>query len=125
MLRLTTAAEPSELDAPIDTDVYRRLADIMEEELPTIVAEFIESTTRLLAEIALAETARDALQIKKRAHNLKSSSAVLGALRLSAIARDLERRSGDGTLVFPSAFGQMLDSEFARVSSELERLSRS
>jgi HPt (histidine-containing phosphotransfer) domain-containing protein len=124
MLRLTTAAEPSELDAPIDADVYRRLADIMEEELPTIVAEFIESTTRLLAEIALAETARDALQIKKRAHNLKSSSAVLGALRLSAIARDLERRSGDGTLVFPSAFGQMLNSEFARVSSELERLSR-
>ena len=122
MLRLKTAAQTPQLDQSIAADAYRRLAEIMEEELPTIVAEFIESTERLVSEIALAESDRDALQIKKRAHNIKSSSAVLGALQLSAIARELERSAGDGTLVFPSTGGQALRSEFTRVRAELQRL---
>jgi HPt (histidine-containing phosphotransfer) domain-containing protein len=122
MMSPPTAAEPLKLEAPIDVEAYRRLGEIMEEELPTIVAEFIESTDKLLREIVLAEIACNALQIKKRAHNVKSSSAVLGALQLSAIARELERRAGDGTLEFPCTFGQTLQTEFARVRTELQRL---
>jgi HPt (histidine-containing phosphotransfer) domain-containing protein len=122
MLRLKSAAEAPRLEGAIDADAYRRLADIMEEELPTIVAEFIESTERLLSEIALAEADRDAMQIKKRAHNIKSSSAALGALQLSAIAREVERIAGNGCLAFPSTVGETLRAEFNRVRSELRRL---
>jgi HPt (histidine-containing phosphotransfer) domain-containing protein len=111
MLRLKTAAPMPELEASIDADAYWRLAEIMGEELPTIIAE-----------IARAERDRDALQITKHAHDIKSSSAVLGALQLSAIARELERSSGDRTLVFPSTASATLRAEFTRVREALLRL---
>jgi HPt (histidine-containing phosphotransfer) domain-containing protein len=122
MLRLKTAAPMPELEASIDADAYWRLAEIMGEELPTIIAEYLGSTERLLAEIARAERDRDALQITKHAHDIKSSSAVLGALQLSAIARELERSSGDRTLVFPSTASATLRAEFTRVREALLRL---
>jgi HPt (histidine-containing phosphotransfer) domain-containing protein len=44
-----------------------------------------------------AADASDAAAIVRPAHTLKSSSAALGAMRLSAIAREIETAGRDGT----------------------------
>jgi HPt (histidine-containing phosphotransfer) domain-containing protein len=89
-------AEPI-LDEAVLAELLATTGDDM-----AFVRELIES---YLAEapaqvegIATAVAASDAAALVRPAHTLKSSSATLGALRLSAVARRLELAGRSGTL---------------------------
>jgi HPt (histidine-containing phosphotransfer) domain-containing protein len=73
---------------------------------PAFVRELVETylgdTPGLMEAIGLAVEADDAATLVRPAHTLKSSSATVGALRLSAVARELEFAGRAGTLE-PSA----------------------
>jgi HPt (histidine-containing phosphotransfer) domain-containing protein len=69
---------------------------------PAFVRELLETylaeTPDQLAAIRAAIEADDAEALVRPAHTLKSSSATLGAMRLSAVARELEMAGRSGSL---------------------------
>ena len=69
---------------------------------PAFVRELLETylaeTPDQLAAIRAAIEADDAEALVRPAHTLKSSSATLGAMRLSALARELEMAGRSGSL---------------------------
>ncbi len=62
----------------------------------SLVATFLAEAPRLLAAATDAAAAGRADEVRRVAHSLKSSSAALGALHLSAVCRELETRAGAG-----------------------------
>jgi two-component system sensor histidine kinase/response regulator len=90
--------------------------DFVRELLETYLAE----TPEQLAAIGAALEADDADALVRPAHTLKSSSATLGAMRLSALARELEMAGRSGSLG-PSARG-LLDAATGTWASTAEGL---
>jgi signal transduction histidine kinase/CheY-like chemotaxis protein/HPt (histidine-containing phosphotransfer) domain-containing protein len=118
----TMSREHESLAPAIDAAIYRALAETMEGDMDGLVAAFISSTMELLAKLTAAESGRDLRSLQLGAHSIKSSAAVVGALRLSELARALEASAASGPfdrLVHSTA---ALIREFSRVSDELERL---
>jgi HPt (histidine-containing phosphotransfer) domain-containing protein len=76
---------------PVDPRVFAELrtsagAEFADELLGT----FREETPRLLAELAAAHAAGDAVGFRRLAHSIKSSANTFGAVDLAAAARALE-----------------------------------
>ena len=88
-------------DEPIlDTGVIDELrASVGDDQafMADLIATYVGEGTDHLAAMDAAVAARDAAQIVRPAHTLKSSSAALGAMRLAQIAREIEMcgRAGD------------------------------
>jgi HPt (histidine-containing phosphotransfer) domain-containing protein len=115
------------LDAPsaeaaIDPEVYGALAETMEDEMASLIDDFLSSTGELLAQLAAAESARDPAAMQMQAHSIKSSAAAVGALPLSELARVLEARAASGRFEGLAEVSAALRCEFARATGELEQL---
>jgi HPt (histidine-containing phosphotransfer) domain-containing protein len=88
-------------DAPIlDQSVLAELRESVgddEEFIADLVATYVSEGEGHLSAMDAAADAADAAAIIRPAHTLKSSSAALGAMRLSQIAREIEMagRAGD------------------------------
>ena len=63
-----------------------------------LIEAFLSDGAQQMAAIEAAVTADDAEALVRPAHTLKSSSATVGAMRLSATARELEMAGRSGTL---------------------------
>ena len=94
-----TASNPAAL---LDSEAIRRLRELDpsggNKLLERVVAAFSSSLDRLLPDLARArETApADLAVVRHVSHTLKSSSASLGAMALSARCADIEAMSRDG-----------------------------
>jgi HPt (histidine-containing phosphotransfer) domain-containing protein len=91
------AADPmAGLTAVLDAESLDRLRELDPEGanglLPRVLRAFDTSLERLLGQLAEARGRGDAVGIRHVAHTLKSSSASIGALELSRICADIERR---------------------------------
>jgi signal transduction histidine kinase/DNA-binding response OmpR family regulator len=106
----------------IDPEAYREIEQTMGDDLPMLVKEFIVSSTQLIEEICVAAQNRDAETAKRRAHTLKSSSAVVGALQLSQLGAQLEAYSDTDSIEELIHAGHAMQKEFERVQLELDRL---
>ena len=82
-----------------DVDFVRELIDT-----------YLADTPAQLEGIAIAIHADDAASLVRPAHTLKSSSATIGAMRLSAVARELEMAGRAGSLT-PSVQEHLLTAE--------------
>jgi HPt (histidine-containing phosphotransfer) domain-containing protein len=112
---------------PIEPDILEKarswIQQYGEEFFLELVAIYLEDTPKGLLELRQALEVRDAPTITRAAHTLKSSSANLGAMRMSAIAREIESAGG------VAEFGQLneqvarSEAEFAIVKAALELLS--
>lgn len=86
--------------ALLDRDVIGELRDSVggdDEFVRELIATYLAEGPDHLAQMASAAAASDAAAIIRPAHTLKSSSASLGAMRLAAVAREIEfcGRAGD------------------------------
>jgi signal transduction histidine kinase/ActR/RegA family two-component response regulator/HPt (histidine-containing phosphotransfer) domain-containing protein len=117
-----TAPEEPSREPAIDPAVYRSLADTMEGDMDGLVVAFMSSTTELLAKLVAAESSHDLLGLQLGAHSMKSSAAVVGAMRLSELARALEASAASGPFDRGLHSTDASIREFARVSDELVRL---
>jgi len=63
--------------------------------LARVLATYTQSLQRLLEQLRVAREAADLQGQRHVAHTLKSSSASVGALKLSALCADIERRLRD------------------------------
>ena len=92
------AVVPNMADSVLDTDVVRDLLDVMGEEFTELVQVYLEDTPKALAALDRAAAHGDNEGLIAPSHSLKSTSANLGALGLSELAKRLEHGARSGTL---------------------------
>jgi HPt (histidine-containing phosphotransfer) domain-containing protein len=76
----------------------------------------------LLETMHAAAAGDDTDALRRAAHRLKSSSALLAAANFSRMCDELEDRAGDGIPTDWSAELSLLEAEYARVKAALETL---
>jgi len=100
--RPAASAPPAPVAAPagdvLDTDVVRDLLDVMGDEFTDLVRVYLEDTPKSLAALEQAAARGDKEGLIAPSHSLKSTSANLGALTLSELAKRLEHGARGGTL---------------------------
>jgi signal transduction histidine kinase/CheY-like chemotaxis protein/HPt (histidine-containing phosphotransfer) domain-containing protein len=74
----------------IDRTVLGELYEIMEEDFVSVIQSYLKSAPNLMHGVREAVQNRDMDALVKSAHPLKSSSANVGALDLSSLAKELE-----------------------------------
>jgi signal transduction histidine kinase/CheY-like chemotaxis protein len=82
----------------LDEKVLRELRDIMEDDYVSLLSTYLENAPRLVEEVREALRHRDVAAMVIPVHSLKSSSANVGATRLSELARQAERLARTGQL---------------------------
>jgi histidine phosphotransfer protein HptB len=96
---VTALPLPSDWQLVLDADCVMRLRELDPDGQGGLVARVIRtyamSLAKLLEQLAQARAAGDAVALRHVAHTLKSSSASVGALALSALCADIERRLRD------------------------------
>jgi len=108
----------------IDLEIYRQLEDTMGSDMEMLISEFIGSGAQLIRDMSGAARQQDIKTVKNRAHQLKSTAATVGALRLSALAAALE--SSTSAAVWDEATVREHDvvkAEFTAVQEALRGLS--
>lgn len=86
------------LDA-LTLEEIRALDDASGDELVReVVTAYLSSSPELIAKLREGMTSGDSREVKMAAHTLKSSSANVGAKRLSELCRTVEHRANEGDL---------------------------
>jgi HPt (histidine-containing phosphotransfer) domain-containing protein len=117
------AAAGTSAGAALDTDVVRDLLDVMGDEFTDLVRVYLEDTPKSVAALEQAAARGDIEGLIAPSHSLKSTSANLGALSLSELAKRLEHGARGGTLgdEAPMIVAE-LKRTFQRVNVELNAL---
>ena len=114
----------SESRAVIDRSILQELRELQGEGDPDIVSElvelFLESAPESIEMIRESLSKGDPDLLAKAAHNLKSSSAALGAFGLSQISREMEMRGRSGDLSDASDMLNRLKAEYRQVEDALK-----
>ncbi|MHC1653354.1 ATP-binding protein [Stenotrophomonas maltophilia] len=106
---------PSVAPQPVlDRAVLDELRAVIGEAANQIISVFLEDTPALVQELQQAAQAGDETRLLAVAHSLKSSSANVGALSLSTVARRIEHEARSGSLQRPAVAVALLVAEFAR-----------
>ncbi len=108
----------------IDRSVLASLRELQDEGDPDIVAEvgglFIKHSPNKVNAILQSVEKGDAKGLHLAAHSLKSSSAYVGAMRLSALAKELEMMGRSNSLEGTKELAQRLKTEFMLAKKVLE-----
>ncbi len=113
----STASGPA-----LDSEVVEDLREVMGTEFLSLIRVFLEDTPRTLERLQAAADVGDNSTLIASAHSLKSTSANLGALDMSELARQIEHGGRAGTLNQPQLLVARLVAEFLRVESALRAL---
>ncbi len=106
----------------LDAEVVEDLRSAMGDQFAQLVTVFLEDAPGHLAKLEAAAVVNDYTQMSASAHALKSSSANLGAMQVSAIAKRIEHGAREHTLLNAVVAVTMLGSEFHRAEIELRKL---
>lgn len=98
----------------LDRDVLDELHAVIGDAATQIVTVFLEDAPVMVQQLQLAAQNADEPRMQAVAHSLKSSSANVGALSLSAIAQRIEHEARSGSLQRPAVAVALLVAEFAR-----------
>lgn len=101
--------------APVlDQEVLDELLEVIGPDTVRIIGVFLDDTPPLIRQLQDASVAADLDQLRALAHSLKSASANVGAMALSAAAWRIEHDARAGTLERPAVAVALLIAEFAR-----------
>ena len=107
----------------IDKTVYAELQETTGAEFASeLVDTFIEEAPAMLDELRNARAANHADRFRRAAHSLKTNSNTFGAMRLGALARELELKGLDAEPARDAAAIAALEAEYARAASALKDL---
>jgi len=110
-------------ESVIDKTVYAELEDTAGAEfVAELVDTFLEEASGMLAELRSARAENHAERFRRAAHSLKSNGNTFGALKLAALARDLELKGLDADPARDMAALAALDAEYARAAAALKDL---
>ncbi|MGD2082506.1 MAG: response regulator [Chromatiales bacterium] len=113
------AAAPA---ASVDRQIIDELQEVMEDEFRDLLDTYLATAPGFVDQLERAAGAGDSDKMILPAHSLKSSSANVGALRLSELAKEVEHASKQGEGERAAAAFQMIRPEFERVEKELRRI---
>ncbi len=98
----------------LDRDVLDELHAVIGDAAIQIVSVFLDDAPAMVQQLQQAAQSGDEPRLQAVAHSLKSSSANVGALSLSAVAQRIEREARGGSLQRPAVAVALLVAEFAR-----------
>jgi HPt (histidine-containing phosphotransfer) domain-containing protein len=104
----------------IDHDILDELRTMLGGEVERLIDVFLEDTPRLIAALESAAVGPDFNALRDAAHSLKSSSANLGAMSLSAAAKRVELGAREKSLDRPAVAVALIANEFARARQVLK-----
>ena len=112
------------MDEPvIDHPVYAELQDTAGAGfVAELVDTFLEEAPGMLAELRNARADAHAERFRRAAHSLKSNGNTFGALKLAALARDLELKGLDADPGRDAVALAGLETEYARAATALKAL---
>jgi HPt (histidine-containing phosphotransfer) domain-containing protein len=87
--------------------------------LNTILRLYLDQSTELGAKIGRAVAASSAADLREAAHSLKSSSANVGAMQVSELARELELAGIDGNLADAAGLCDRLEAAIRKANAAL------
>ncbi len=109
------------VDTAIDHKTFKELIDTVGSDfIGELVSAYLEETPTLLEQLRAAWDRRDAETFRRAAHSIKSSSASLGALHLSAQARALEVQGMQAQLDGAGDALDVLEAEYARAAQAFQ-----
>jgi HPt (histidine-containing phosphotransfer) domain-containing protein len=121
---LNMSEEASDLSNFLDQSVLASLRELQDEGDPDIVAEvgglFLKHSPDKVNAVFQALENDDAKALQLAAHSLKSSSAYIGAMRLSSLAKDLEMMGRSGALEGARDAAERLQEEFDLATKALQ-----
>ena len=119
-----TAEIENEYDLPnaIDQSVFGGLRELMGDEFSELMQAYQEDTVEFLNALKDACDREDDAGLQVPAHSMKSSSANIGAMHLSALAKKLEEQVRSDTLVNVEQQVLDIEKEFDRVTHELAEM---
>ncbi|MCD9007719.1 response regulator [Luteimonas sp. XNQY3] len=110
----TPVADRNPWPSVIDHEVLDDLRTVLGDEVDRLIDVFLDDTPRLLSALENAVDGPDYDGLRDAAHSLKSSSANLGAMSLSAAARRIETGARERDLERPAVAVALVSNEFAR-----------
>ncbi len=120
---MEASEEPvSNMQGPID---YERIEDATggdREFLEELVEIFLTDASERVEELKDALSRGEAETFSRTAHKLKGSSANMGAVRLTDIARDMENLGKTSSLNGAEALMEPLQEELVRVRETLQQM---
>lgn len=119
---------PAETQPPtqtiLDPSALRRLINSLGSQaqtmFPSLLESFYTDMKHLIQESQTALQEQRGNDLRRFAHTIKSNSATFGALKLSALARDLEHHARDGVLDGAGSLIEQIRDEFERFTPILE-----
>ena len=112
------AAAAAELPA-LDMEIVEDLQEMMGSDYQSLIRIYLEDSPKLIGQIQTALDNRDCAALVAPAHTLKSSSANLGAMALSDIAKTIEKSARNSDINTPLQQGAGIAAEFERVRAAL------
>jgi HPt (histidine-containing phosphotransfer) domain-containing protein len=110
-------------ESVIDKTVYAELQETAGAEfVADLVDTFIEEASGMLAELRSARDDNHADRFRRAAHSLKTNSQTFGAMRLGALARDLELKGLDTDPARDTAAIAALEAEYTQAAAALKAL---
>jgi HPt (histidine-containing phosphotransfer) domain-containing protein len=110
-------------ESVIDKTIYAELQDTAGADfVAELVDTFVEEARGMLAELRSARADNHAERFRRAAHSLKSNSNTFGALRLAALARELELKGLDADPARDTGALATLEAEYARAAAALKHL---
>ena len=117
-----TGAADEDAESPqaaLDQSVLDELHEVIGASTQAIIDAFLHDTPLIVQQLQAAAQQDDQAQLRSLAHSLKSSSANVGAMALSAAARRIELEARSGTLQMPTVAAARVVAEFARARMAL------
>ncbi|MBJ7575132.1 response regulator [Luteimonas sp. MC1828] len=104
----------------IDNEILEELRAMLGSEVEHLIEVFLDDTPRLVTAMENAAVGPDYDGLRDAAHSLKSSSANLGAMSLSAAAKRVELGARERSLERPAVAVALVANEFARARVALK-----
>ncbi len=92
------------------------------ELLQEILEYFMEMAPQQLDDLQAAVAAQDTAAVDLQAHSMKGGSANVGAVRLAAVARDLEQLAKGGSLAGSFELFERMREEFVALEAVVPRI---
>ncbi|MEL1265461.1 ATP-binding protein [Pseudoxanthomonas putridarboris] len=117
---VATARAPAPSFPVLDQTMLEELREIAGDETARIIAVFLEDAPRLIGTLEKAAAVPDLDAMRDAAHTLKSSSANVGAMALSAAAKRVELGARARKLERPAVAVALVIAEYARARMALQ-----
>ena len=109
----------------IDSEAWETLIEMVvdgtSEGIIEVIDSYLGDAPSLINQIKKAAREGDSAQLENAAHTLKSSSAILGALKINELCLEVEEIAKNG-IVVETALVCKLEAEYKRVHDELSQL---